>query len=349
MRSEDKELFNSGKGGLSFEFISCERNMKIEYKIFFAIPFDTLTKNVYGKVSRKLRDYFDKKGYKLTTVIGSEQIGPSFDYSDILTFRTQNTELHRQFLKEISASDIIIADLTNNNPNVHVELGVALTLNKNILRVTGREVSELGFDIQSFKIDIYTNEDDLLKKIIKYIEVFFKIKKLNFSEENKSLYRKIPETIVLPGAESEIGKDKLWSYPIKDFLFRDGAIKLEVEFVNCLNDKSWIGVYFRLARHFYLGSCLMYIRKNGFIELAEYDPNLNVTYKKQCLDPIDLNAKIDLLLQVENNQVEVRVNGENFTIPELKQQRNGGIMLATYECRTQFKNLELINRDTIEM
>ena len=93
----------------------------------------------------------------------------------------------------------------------------------------------------------------------------------------------------------------------------------------------------------------MYIRKNGFVELAEYDPNLNVIHKEQCLNPIDLNAKIDLLLQVENNQVEAKVNGQSFTTPKLKQQRNGGIMLATYECRAQFKNLELINRDTIEM
>ena len=323
--------------------------MKTEYKIFLAIPFDTLTKNVYDNVSKKLRDYFEKKGYKLTTVIGSEQIGPSPDYSEILTFRAQNTELHRQFLKEITDSDIIVVDLTNDNPNVHIELGVALTLNKNILRVTGRGVSDLGFDIQSFKVDTYTNEKDLLGKIKKYIEVFFKIKNLDFSEENKSLYRKIPETIFLPGTKPEIGKDKWWSYPIKDFLFRDGAIKLEIEFVNCLNDESWIGVYFRLAPHFYLGSYLMYIRKNGFVELAEYDPNLNVIHKEQCLNPIDLNAKIDLLLQVENSQVEATINGQSFIIPKLKQQRNGRIMLATYECRAQFKNLELINRDTIEM
>ena len=323
--------------------------MKNEYKIFFAIPFDVLIRNVYEDISKKLREAFENKEYKLITVIGSDQIGPSPEYSEIMTFRAQNTELHRQFLKEISDSDIIIADLTNNNPNVHVELGVALTLNKNILRVTGRDISELGFDIQSFKVDRYTNENNLYDKIVKYIEAFLKIKKLPFSEEYKSLYIKIPEAIFLPGTEPEIGKDKLWSYPIKDFLFRDGALKLEAEFVNCLNDESWIGVYFRLARHVYLGSYLIYIRKNGLVELAEYELNLKVVHKKQLFNSIDLNANINLLLEVENNQVKATVNGHSFIIPKLKQQRNGGIMLATHECRAQFKNLELINRDTIEL
>ena len=43
-----------------------------------------------------------------------------------------NTELYKQFVSEIYKADIIIADLTHNNPNVHVELGIALQMNKNM-------------------------------------------------------------------------------------------------------------------------------------------------------------------------------------------------------------------------
>ncbi len=113
--------------------------MKRAYKIFFAIPFDTLTRCVYEEMSVQLQDIFKQKEVELTTVIGNKQIGPSQNYLDVLSFKAQNRDLHDQFLGDIETSDVVVADLTNNNPNVHVELGVALTFNKNILRVTGRD------------------------------------------------------------------------------------------------------------------------------------------------------------------------------------------------------------------
>ncbi len=321
--------------------------MKKEHKIFFAIPFDNLTKKTYEGICEDIKKYFNKDGYKLTTVIGKEQIGPSLEYSEILSFRAQNTELQKQFFKEIAEADVIVADLTNNNPNVHVELGVALTLNKNILRVTGRPEKELGFDIQNLEVYLYKSEKGLFEKIVKYLELFFKIKKLDFSEEYKSLYKKIPEIVMLPGTEAEIAKEKLWVYPIKEYTFRDGAIKLEFEFVNNLNSDSWFGVYFRTAREIYLGSYLLYIRKNGFVELAEYNPNLNIVYKKQHLK--ELVGKTNLQIEIENDEVEAKINGQNCKITRLEQQIKGRIIIATYECRAQFRALELINRDTIEL
>ena len=58
----------------------------------------------------------------------------------------------------------MIADLTNNNPNVHVELGIALMQNKNILRVTGRSLSEVGFDIRQLELRPYGDEETLLSR-----------------------------------------------------------------------------------------------------------------------------------------------------------------------------------------
>lgn len=322
--------------------------MKTEYKIFFAIPFDALTKNVYKNISNKLITHF-KTQCKLTIIIGNSRISSSSDYSDIMTFRAQNTELHRQFFNEIANSDIIIADLTNNNPNVHIELGVALSLNKNILRVIGRGVNELGFDIQNLDVCKYTDEDTLFDKIKKYLEVFFTIKNLNFSEGYGNLYKKISESISLPGTDAEVNKAGWWFYLIDNFSFRDGAIKLNTKFIHCLNDDSWVGIFFRNAPHIYLGSCLLYIRKNGSMELAEYEFNIKIRYKKLLPNSIDLDKDINLLLEIENNQIKVNVNGENIIIPELKQQRNGGIKLSTYECRASFTNIELVDRDTIEL
>ena len=121
--------------------------MKPSHKIFFAIPFDSATKQLYERVAEGLRQRYKT----LTTIIGTEEIGPSPSYSSIATFKAQNRELTEQFFKRIRDADVVVADLTHNNPNVHVELGIALFENKNILRVTGRSVTELGFDIRNLE------------------------------------------------------------------------------------------------------------------------------------------------------------------------------------------------------
>ena len=96
--------------------------MKTEHKIFLAIPFDSATRALYRNISDTIRELYDK----VTVVTASAQVGPSEAYSKIATFKLQNRELHKQFVSQITDSDIVIADLTHNNPNVHIELGIAL-------------------------------------------------------------------------------------------------------------------------------------------------------------------------------------------------------------------------------
>ena len=274
--------------------------MKNEYKIFFAIPFDNLIVERYENVRRDLTNNFSNKGYKLVTIIGNKQVGPSQKYLDVISFRAQNTELQKQFFKDIADSDIIIADLTNNNPNVHIELGIALVLNKNIFRVTGRSVKELGFDIQNLEVHAYAGEKDLLSKIQGYLETFLMIKKLDFSSEYKDLYKKLDQLIVLPGTKEEVKENLLyWTSKINDPPFRDGAIKLKFKFLNNHNLDSWLGVYFRSSREFLSDSCLLYIRKNGSVELGIY-PGPVIIDKRQLDDPNILEQEVNLLLEIEN-------------------------------------------------
>jgi nucleoside 2-deoxyribosyltransferase len=132
--------------------------MKKTHKIFFAIPFDAATLNQYERIRKKL----EKPYPTVTSVIGNKEVGPSPQYSDIASFKNQNRELTEQFAYQIRDADIVVADLTHNNPNVHVELGIALTQNKNVLRVTGRSVTELGFDIRNLDVFVYKTEAELL-------------------------------------------------------------------------------------------------------------------------------------------------------------------------------------------
>jgi hypothetical protein len=86
--------------------------MKTGHKLFFAIPFDSATKNLYKRSSSKIR----KRYPEIITVIGNQEIGPSPEYSDFASFKAQNRELTRQFVAQIMDADIVIADLTHNNP-----------------------------------------------------------------------------------------------------------------------------------------------------------------------------------------------------------------------------------------
>jgi len=65
--------------------------LKSKYRIFFAIPFDSATKSLYEDVKRKLM----KKYSNLTIIIGNEETGPSPKYSNIASFKAQNTDLFR--------------------------------------------------------------------------------------------------------------------------------------------------------------------------------------------------------------------------------------------------------------
>src|SRR6266513_1648427 len=159
--------------------------MKPSFRIFFAIPFDAATKETHDWVSNNLIERYPT----LSTITGTKEVGPSQAYSDIATFKTQNSDLHDQFVSQIQNADVVVADLTHNNPNVHVELGIALSKNKNILRVVGRPVTELSFDIRNLEVRRYSSETDLLKILTGYLDTFFKIKRLPISRKFPALFR----------------------------------------------------------------------------------------------------------------------------------------------------------------
>src|SRR5574340_813095 len=121
--------------------------VQLSYRVFVAIPFDSAMLQMYQKILRELQKNFDTF---FIFSFGSKSTIPENKFLKMELFKDQNNDLLEQFYYRINASDIIIADLTNNNPNVHVELGIALTLNKNIFRVSGRDLNELGSDVKGY-------------------------------------------------------------------------------------------------------------------------------------------------------------------------------------------------------
>jgi len=319
--------------------------LKADYRIFFAIPFDSATKSLYEYIKEELI----KKYQKLTIIIGTEETGPSPKYSDISTFKAQNNDLFCQFISEIQKADILVADLTHNNSNVHVELGFALSMNKNILRVTGRGLTELGFDIRNFEVYQYSKKEKLFKKICEYLDIFFKIKNLTFSDKHPSLYKSFPDEQTLNGMKGEdekVDKKFLIIYPLPDVHLRDGKIKVQFKFINQITKDDWFGIYLRFDNNPLIASYLVYVRKNGCVEIGEY-PGPKVDPKKLQL-ACEITDEETLLVEIENNLIRATINGNSIDYDKVRYQFQGKVGLACWGSEIVFKNVEVLCQDTID-
>ena len=313
--------------------------MKTGHKLFFAIPFDSATKNLYDRICRKIR----KRYPEITTVIGNQEVGPSPEYSDFASFKAQNRELTKQFVAQIMDADIVIADLTHNNPNVHVELGIALTENKNILRVTGRSVSELGFDIRNLEVRHYKGEAELAKTIMAYLDTFLKIKRTPISKEFMTLYCEEP-VVPLQLRARQTGLDIQSNCP-PDFLIRDGAVQVDFEILDANTPDDWFGIYFRAGTNPIMGSHLVYVRQNGAIEIAVY-PGPRVI--ETLLTGRPVAGRQSMLIEFENNQLELQMGNEQLRTDKLSHQTVGRVLQAAWYADVDVHSAQMICRDTIE-
>lgn len=314
--------------------------MKKHHRIFIAIPFDAATRNQYYCIRDEIRSLYPN----VTVVIASAEVGPSPTYSDIATFKAQNRDLHHQFTQQITDADLVIADLTHNNPNVHVELGIALTQNKNILRVSGRSVTELGFDIRNLEVFVYKTQADLLKKILEYVKIFFEIKALPFSSKFPELYCEEQVPIKLNARTKRNGLE-IHRSKCPNLLIRDGAVQVDFSILSANGDTDWFGIFFRPDADQLVGSYLVYVRENGMVEIAMY-PGPRVIAKSANAIP---KARHSVLVEFDNNEVNVQVdNIEVVAVQHLSRQTPGRVLLAAYCSEVEIHSAQMICRDTIQ-
>lgn len=117
-------------------------------KVFMIMPFQDEFLNLYEMIKEKL--------------------GSQFEFSHAADLDNQQNIL-QDIVQGIANADVIIADLTGLNPNVFYELGLCHALNKKIILIT-HEISELPFDIKSYRVNEYSTNFWKINEIIDKIE-----------------------------------------------------------------------------------------------------------------------------------------------------------------------------------
>lgn len=315
--------------------------MKAGHRLFIAIPFDAATRNQYNRITRNLRERYPN----LTVVVATEEIGPSQVFSEIATFKAQNRELHEQFTNQITKADVVIADLTHNNPNVHIELGIALMQNKNILRVTGRAVGELGFDIRQLDVRTYRDEETLLALITEYLDTFLYIKNLPLNPDSGPLYGRIVPNGPMNAVNDQGDLSAVFD-PLPNLIMRDGAVRARFTMLRTVDQSDWFGICFRVGGFTpWTGSHMVYVRRSGGIDLATY-PGPQVQILSEAGPSME--GEQELMIDFENDFLRVRIGGIDVESSSLTNQRAGRVVLVAHRSEVSVASAEMICRDTID-
>ena len=317
---------------------------KTKRSLFLARPWDTAMAEIYKQVNTTLA-----KDWKIQD--GTNTIKEDQAQGDRETFINRNKQLYEMIVSGIQKSDIFIADVTNANANVMIELGIAIQLNKNVIIVTGQDINRLPFDIQGFKADKYDSVDKLISKIKDQLSTYLEIKKQNFDKYFPENY-----TLMNGGnlsANNAVISIKL-SKPIKNLRFR-----MEYKFINVSNDKDWLGIHLRASPVSVQPSELVYVRKNDSLEIVTLPKRPAPVYgkAKKNRENIMSDGFTRLELILDGNKLLAATSEKELFDNSIQLESFGNIYLQATghnqekrdNLSIDFRNVEVINLDTISL
>ncbi len=229
-------------------------------RIFGAFKWNAYVMAMYEDVFKKIKTthgWEAQYGSKYSLKV-DENWKNDIKPEEIEEFINRNKQLYEIFVKGISSCDLFIADITNHNPNVFLELGIAIQMNKNILVVTSQDISSMPFDISGYEAKKYESKDELYNIIEKEIKMFDIIKSQSFkageSIENKRYISAQKGTLTNKDAIKIENIPKL----------KNLRIKLDFRFEYSTNHKyDWLGIHLRSQNDAGYFSELALIRYSG--------------------------------------------------------------------------------------
>lgn len=122
---------------------------KSKITVFVIMPFDDQFLRLFNKLKRELGDR-----YVFTNA------GDMNNQRNIL----------KDIVLGIESADIVVADLTDLNPNVMYELGIAHTMNKRTIHII-QDIGQLPFDMSSYRVVPYGGMDfDKVDELIRELK-----------------------------------------------------------------------------------------------------------------------------------------------------------------------------------
>lgn len=118
--------------------------------VFVLIPFRAEYEDAY---TIGIKETVEQRGYSCTKMDEEQFLGPIVD----------------KILERIDQSDIIVAEVSESNPNVYYELGYAHGLGKEPVLIARKGV-RLPFDIQSLRCIFYESSVSLRRQLTAYIQ-----------------------------------------------------------------------------------------------------------------------------------------------------------------------------------
>ena len=142
-------------------------------RIFLVIPFN----QNFNDISQVIRQAIEENNHQLVRI--DELMATKRRISD-------------QLEDEIKKADLVLADVSDNNPNVMYELGIARSFSKPILLI-GQKGGDFPFDLSTFRVLIYDRQrliDTLIVPLRNYlshsnIAKLIDVEKIEFEKERK--------------------------------------------------------------------------------------------------------------------------------------------------------------------
>lgn len=310
-------------------------------KLFVAYPWDMYIKNMYHDIFKEIFDEWDIRH-------GSDVTLKDTDLSEVEKFLNRNKHLYDIFVSSISKSDFFIADVTGTNPNVMLELGVAIQLNKNILIVTSDDLGKLPFDIRGFRVSKYKDKTELIDIIKNELKTFNKIKSQHFSKYINGFYFSYP-------ADGELRDGQMLSLPIPKNI-KNLRFRCQYKFQNTSNSHDWFGVHLRAQLAGIVKSELVYVRMNQKLESVSFPGQRPVcvgkTQKETSLEKEDGYKILEII--IDENELKAITPDSYLEDNKVKMENLGGIGLQVFahnpstreDLIVSYRKIEIVSLDT---
>lgn len=182
---------------------------------FVLMPFDTAFDDIYKLGIKETAKELNIKAERV-----DEQI-----YEELIL---------EQIYKQINIADIIIADMTGQNPNVFYEVGYAHAKNKTCILLT-KDTNDIPFDLKHHKHIIYKESISNLKKSLK--------SELKWVKEKIEKEKRTGIKIRVKSISGELKKNSFSATGIVtfkiDLLNEENFTSKEIHSINFYSTKGW--------------------------------------------------------------------------------------------------------------